>query len=75
MPVPLSKTERDALVAEALAHDEVLRKSGHYLAADALQSVQTATTIRIRNGKVSTTDGSFAETKRAAGSCSSWPGI
>ena len=63
----LSKSELDALVGEALAYDEVLRKSGHYLVSDALQSVQTATTIRIRNGKISTTDGPFAETKEQLG--------
>ena len=40
-----------------------LRKSGHSIAAEALQSVSTATTVRVRNGKVSVTDGPFAETK------------
>jgi hypothetical protein len=63
----LSKTELDALIDEALAYDEVLRKSGHYLASDALQPVQTATTVRIRQGKVSITDGPFAETKEQLG--------
>jgi hypothetical protein len=63
----LSKRELDALIDEALAYDEVLRKSGHYLVSDALQSVQTATTLRIRNGKVSVTDGPFAETKEQLG--------
>jgi len=63
----LSKSEYDALVGEALAYREVLRTSGHYLVSDGLQSVQTATTIRIRNGKVSLTDGPFAETKEQLG--------
>ena len=63
----LSKRELDALIDEALAYDEVLRKSGHYLVSDALQSVQTATTVRVRNGKVSVTDGPFAETKEQLG--------
>ena len=40
-----------------------LRKSGHHIAAEALASVHTATTVRIRNGKLSVTDGPFAETK------------
>ena len=40
-----------------------IRKSGQCLASEALQSVQTATTVRLRNGKVSITDGPFAETK------------
>jgi hypothetical protein len=63
----LSKSEFDALVAEALAYDVVLRQSGHLLSAHALQSVQAATTIRTRNGKLSMTDGPFAETKEQLG--------
>jgi hypothetical protein len=63
----LSKAELDALIAEALAYDDELRKSGHYIASDALQPVETATTLRIRNGKVSITDGPFAETKEQLG--------
>ena len=63
----LSKSESDALTREALAYDEALRKSGHFIAAQALQSVDMATTIRIRGSKVSTTDGPFAETKEQLG--------
>jgi hypothetical protein len=43
--------------------DTAVRKSGHCIASEALESVQTATTVRVRNGKVSVTDGPFAETK------------
>jgi hypothetical protein len=39
------------------------RKSGLLVAAEALQPVDTATTVRVRNGKLSITDGPFAETK------------
>jgi hypothetical protein len=63
----LSTSEYDALVAEALAYREVLRKSGHYIISDGLQSVRTATTVRIQGGKVSVTDGPFAETKEQLG--------
>ena len=63
----LTKSESDALVAEALAYDEELRKSGHFIVAQALQPVQMATTVRIRNGKVSATDGPFVETKEQLG--------
>lgn len=63
----LSKDGLDALVDEALAYDEVLRKSGHYIVSDALQSVRTARTIRNRDGDVSTIDGPFAETKEQLG--------
>jgi hypothetical protein len=63
----LSREEFDALVGEALDYDDALRRSGHYVASNALQSVQTATTIRTRNGRISTTDGPFAETKEQLG--------
>jgi hypothetical protein len=46
-----------------LAFDESIRKSGHCVASEALQPVATATTVRVRNGKTSVTDGPFAETK------------
>ncbi len=48
---------------ECVAYDEALRERGQCLASEALQPVQTATTVRVRNGKVSITDGPFAETK------------
>lgn len=48
---------------DCVEYDATLRQSGHCLASEALQSVQTATTVRIRSGKVSVTDGPFAETK------------
>ena len=46
-----------------LAFDESIRKSGQCIASEALQPVSTATTVRVRNGKVAVTDGPFAETK------------
>jgi hypothetical protein len=49
--------------SECLAYDAALRESGHCLASEALQPVHTATTVRVRDGKVSITDGPFAETK------------
>ena len=49
--------------SECLAYDAEIRKSGHCIASEALQSVETATTVRVRNGKMSVTDGPFAETK------------
>lgn len=49
--------------SDCLEYDTALRESGHCLASEALQSVQTATTVRVRNGKTSITDGPFAETR------------
>jgi hypothetical protein len=46
-----------------VAYDEQIRASGQCLASEALQPVATATTVRVRNGKLSVTDGPFAETK------------
>jgi hypothetical protein len=63
----MSKAEGDALMAEYFAFTESIRKSGHYVAGEALQPVHTATTVRLRNGKLSTTDGPFAETKEQLG--------
>ena len=48
---------------DCVEYDTKIRASGHCLASEALQSVQTATTVRLREGKVSITDGPFAETK------------
>jgi len=63
----LSDGERRRLVDESLEYDEALRASGHYITSDALQSVRTATTLRVRDGKVLATDGPFAETKEQLG--------
>jgi hypothetical protein len=63
----LSKSEYDSLMSEYFAFTDAIQKSGHYLGGEALQPVQTATTVRVRNGKVSTTDGPFAETKEQLG--------
>ena len=63
----MSQKESDALTEESLAYDEELMKSGHFIAAEALDSIHTATTVRVRNGKASTTDGPFAETKEVLG--------
>jgi len=52
---------------DCVEFDTGIRKTGQCLASEALQSVQTATTVRIRNGKLSVTDGPFAETKEQLG--------
>ncbi|MGH6946526.1 MAG: YciI family protein [Kiloniellales bacterium] len=63
----LPKGAFDALVGECIGCDEALRQSGHSIAAEALQPVRTATTVRVRDGKVTATDGPFAETKEQLG--------
>jgi hypothetical protein len=49
--------------SECVACGAGFRKSGLLVAAEALEPVQAATTVRVRNGRVSVTDGPFAETK------------
>jgi hypothetical protein len=63
----LSKSEWDALRRETLDYVNELQQRGHLIAAEPLQSVQTATTVRVRGGKVAITDGPFAETKESLG--------
>jgi hypothetical protein len=63
----MTKKEADTCIEESLAYDDDLRKAGHFLVAHALQPVEAATTIRVRSGKLSTTDGPFAETKEQLG--------
>ena len=48
---------------ECMENGEQLKQDGYYIAAEALQPVHTATTVRVRHGKLSVTDGPFAETK------------
>ena len=48
---------------DCLAADRAMRESGHCIASEALEPVSTATTVRIRNGRLSVSDGPFAETK------------
>ncbi|HET7251066.1 MAG TPA: YciI family protein [Gemmatimonadales bacterium] len=63
----MAKSEADAFTGEYFAFTDGIRKSGHYVAGEALQPVGTATTVRVRNGKMSATDGPFAETKEQLG--------
>jgi hypothetical protein len=63
----LPAREREALVEEVLAYREELRRGGYYLTSSPLEGVATAATVRVRAGKVSVTDGPFAETREQLG--------
>jgi hypothetical protein len=64
----MPESEQNALMDECFAYDDdVLRKNGHIAGGEALQSPRNATTLRWKNGKVSVTDGPFAETKEQLG--------
>ena len=61
------KAEMDSIMSEYRTFGENIRKNGNHIAGYQLQTTDTATTVRSRNGKVSTTDGPFAETKEQLG--------
>ncbi|HEY9016174.1 MAG TPA: YciI family protein [Gemmatimonadales bacterium] len=63
----LPPAQSEAIMGEYFAFTDGIRKNGKYIAGEALQPTATATTVRVRNGKVSTTDGPFAETKEQLG--------
>ena len=63
----MSESEAEACTDESLAYDEALRRSGQLIVAQALAPVETATTVRVRKGRLTATDGPFAETKEQLG--------
>jgi len=63
----LPQNEMHRLMEEYMAFTRDIRKSGHLLGGNDLEPVKSATTVRVRNGKMSTTDGPFAETKEQLG--------
>jgi hypothetical protein len=63
----LPEAELQTLVDSALEYDERIRRSGHYIVSNALQPARTGRIIRVRDDKVFTTDGPFAETKEQLG--------
>ena len=63
----MPKDEMDKVFGEYFTYTEDIKKSGHHLGGEALQPTTTATTVRVRNGKISTIDGPFAETKEQLG--------
>jgi len=63
----MPQADMQAVMGEYFAFTEAVKKSGHYIGGDALKPTPTATSVRVRNGKLSTTDGPFAETKEQLG--------
>ena len=63
----MTKEQMAAVYAEYGAFTESIQKSGQFIGGNPLQSVSTASTVRVRDGKVSITDGPFAETKEQLG--------
>jgi len=63
----MSEDEQRAAMEKCLAYDDELRRGGHFLGGEALQSAENAVTLRPRNGQVAVTDGPYAETKEQLG--------
>jgi len=63
----MSESERNTFIDECFAYDDVLRKNGHFVGGEALGGPQGAATLRFQNGRVSVTDGPYAETKEQLG--------
>ena len=63
----MSEAERNTLFADYRTYTDEIQKSGHYIGGNPLQPTHTATTVRVRGGKPSTTDGPFAETREQLG--------
>jgi len=63
----MAESERNTFVDGCFIYDDVLRKNGHFAGGEALQPPGSAVTLRSRGGKVTVTDGPYAETKEQIG--------
>ncbi len=63
----MSERERYAFLDDCFTYDDELRKNGHYAGGEGLDSQRNAATLRFQNGKVTITDGPYAETKEQLG--------
>ena len=63
--IPQADAER--MMEECFAYDDVLRRGGHFLGGEALDSARNAVTLRMKNGEVQVTDGPFVETRETLG--------
>jgi hypothetical protein len=63
----ISEGERTSMMEERFVYDDVLRKNGHFVGGEAQQNAQQAATLRYQSGKVTVTDGPYAETKEQLG--------
>ncbi|MEC9363738.1 MAG: YciI family protein [Pseudomonadota bacterium] len=63
----MSREQWQSLREETLAYVEQMQRSGQLITTWPLQTVRNATTVRVRNGQLSATDGPFAETKEQLG--------
>jgi len=63
----MTDAERNAMFDACFEYDDHLRANGHFAGGEALQGPETALTLSLKNGKVATIDGPYAETKEQIG--------
>ena len=63
----MPKTEADGIDNDYFAFTDAITKSGQYISGNPLQPTRTATTVRVRNGRISISDGPFMETREQLG--------
>jgi hypothetical protein len=63
----IPEADAQRMIEECFAYDDELRRGGHFLGGEALDSARNAVTLRTKNGKVEVTDGPFVETKETLG--------
>lgn len=63
----MPQAESQKMIEECFAYDDELRRGGHFIGGEALDSARNAVTLRMKGGKVAVTDGPYAETKEVLG--------
>ena len=63
--IPQADAQR--MMEECFAYDDVLRRGGHFLGGEALDSARNAVTLQMKSGEVQVTDGPYVETKETLG--------
>jgi hypothetical protein len=63
----IPQEDAQKMIVECFAYDDELRRGGHFLGGEALDSVRNAVTLRVKGGEVEVTDGPFVETKETLG--------
>ena len=63
----MPQADAQRMFEECFAYDDVLRRGGHYLGGEAVDSARNAVTLRLKDGEVQVTDGPFVETKETLG--------
>ena len=63
----IPQADAQTMMEECFAYDDVLRRGGHFLGGEALDSARNAVTLRMKDGEVQVTDGPYVETKETLG--------